>query len=348
MYRTCLILFLLCAPLQLAYADQITLKNGDRLTGEAVKSDGKTLTFKTEFVGTIEIQWDAIQNFSSENPVFVENKTTSQTVSGPVKIDNNSVVVSSSTGQVTLDKGEVAALRSPAEQTAYEKSQHPGLLEGWKGGANVGFSLTRGNSETKNLALGFEAIRTGLRDKLRLYANSVYNTNDAPGAIPGTTANLIQGGLSYQRDLTKKLFAFGNADFMSDALQDLNLRSVLGGGLGLHAIKSDTTTLDFLGGANYTHESYVQFSRNFAGLTLGEEFMHAFHNTTLTQRAYFYPNLSDTGEYRATFDLGTVTKINSWLGWQNSISDIYVTNPPAGNKQNDLVLTSGFTVSFSH
>jgi hypothetical protein len=39
--------------------------------------------------------------------------------------------------------------------------------------------------------------------------------------------------------------------------------------------------------------------------------------------------LNDTGEYRATFNFGTVTKINKWLGWQNAFGDIYVTNPPA-------------------
>ena len=35
---------------------------------------------------------------------------------------------------------------------------------------------------------------------------------------------------------------------MSNALQDLDLRGVYGGGLGYHAIKSDKTTLDILGG----------------------------------------------------------------------------------------------------
>lgn len=40
------------------YADQVTLGNGDRLTGQIVKSDGKTLTLKTESVGTVDIKWE--------------------------------------------------------------------------------------------------------------------------------------------------------------------------------------------------------------------------------------------------------------------------------------------------
>ena len=48
----------------------------------------------------------------------------------------------------------------------------------------MGFALTRGNSETSNLAIAFTADRKTLHDHLGLYTNSVYATNDAPGAIP--------------------------------------------------------------------------------------------------------------------------------------------------------------------
>jgi hypothetical protein len=68
----------------------------------------------------------------------------------------------------------------------------------------------------------------------------------------------------------------------------------------------------------------------------------------ITQNLYFFPNLQDTGEYRMTVGLGSVTKISKWLGWQNSFADIYVTNPPAGSKQNDIQLTTGLNVSFTH
>ncbi len=86
------------------------------------------------------------------------------------------------------------------------------------------------------------------------------------------------------------LFGFGSADFQTDALQNLNLRSVLGGGLGFHAINSDRTTLDFLGGLNYTKESYIGLDRNFAALTLGEELMHKLGaSTVLSGEAVLLP-----------------------------------------------------------
>jgi putative salt-induced outer membrane protein YdiY len=330
-------------------ADQVVLKNGDRLTGTIVKSDGKTLLIKTEFTGDITVQWPAIQEIHSTQPLHIDLNN-GQTVVGQVTTsDGNFAVSTPANGTVTAPKTAVVALRNDAEEATYQKSLHPRLMQGWAGGANVGFALTRGNSQTKNLALAFTADRKTQSDHLGLYLTSVYATNDAPGAIPATTANSIQSGIRYDHNLAARLFAFVGADFQTDALQDLNLRSVLGGGLGLHVIKESRTTLDLLGGANYTRENYTTFNRNFAAATIGEEFTRKLGASTLvTQKLYFYPDLSQTGEYRGVFNFGTVTKISKWFGWQNAFGDIYVTNPPAGKKQNDIILTTGLNFSFAH
>ena len=331
------------------FADQVTLKNGDRLTGTIEKSDAKTLVIKTEFAGEVTVQWPFIQALNSTQPLHV-GLADGKTVVGPVQTsDGNLEVSTASAGNVITPTSAVVVIRNDAAEAAYQKSLHPGLTAGWAGGANVGFALTRGNSQTKNLALAFTGDRKTLTDHLGLYLNSVYTTNDAPGAIPATTANAIQSGIRFDHNVTARLFGFVNADFQTDALQDLDLRSVLGGGLGLHVIKNDRTTLDLLGGANYTRENYSAFHRNFAAATIGEELtqkLGAF--TLLTQKLYFFPDLSDTGEYRGVFNFGTVTKISKWLGWQNAFGDIYVTNPPAGKKQNDIILTTGLNVSFTH
>jgi putative salt-induced outer membrane protein len=341
--------FAFCSTL---FADQVVLKNGDRLTGTIAKSDDKALLIKTEFAGDVTVQWPAVQEVTSAQPLHV-TLSNGKTVVGPVATtDGNLAVTTTASGTVNVSKDDVTALRSDAEQTAYEKSLHPGLVQGWAGGANVGFSLTRGNSQTKNLALAFTADRKTQTDDIALYANTVYAANDAPGAVPHTTASSDQGGARYSRNFGPRLFAYGSADFQTDALQDLNLRSVLGGGLGFHAIKGDRTTLDFLGGLNYTRENYSTLKRNFAALTLGEELSHKLGaSTLLTQKAYFFPDLSDTGQYRATFDFGSVTKLSKWLGWQNAFGDIYVTNPPVATpalKKNDIVLTTGLNFSFTH
>lgn len=346
-----------------ALADQVVLKNGDRLTGSIAKSDGKVLVIKTDYAGDVTVKFDAIQSITSAGDLNVS--LGGKTVVGPVTTNGDDVVVATkTTGPVQAPKASVTMLRSPAEQAAYEKSLRPGLMEGWAGGLNLGFAVTRGNSETKNLDIAFNAARTGFHDELILYANSVYATNDLPIASPHTTANTAGGGARYDHNFATRTFAFVNGDFLSNALQDLDLRSTFGGGIGVHAIKNAATTLDLLAGVNYTHESYSSFtippppvggtfvpakSDSLAGLTLGDAFtLKAGKSTVITQNFFIYPDLSDTSQYRGTFNFGTVTKLNKWLGWQNSFGDIYVSNPPPSTKQNDLQLTTGVTFTFAH
>ena len=346
------------------FADQVTLKNGDRLTGTVVKSDGKTLVLHTDAADDVTIKLDAIQDIKTEADLHVTVKS-GKTAVGPVTTTDGKLEIATKTGgTVEAPKEDVTLIRNDAEQQAYEKSLHPGLRHGWNGGANVGFSIARGNSETENLALAFNAAHPTLHDKITLYANSINTTNNL--ATPSTVANLTQGGFRYDRDLNPKLFLFGAADYMANALQFLDLRQVYSGGLGFHAIKSDRTVLDFLAGLNYTHETYSNGTllipatpttpaifesygktNRFVAITLGEELDQKLgKSTVLTQTAGFFPNLQQTGEYRFTFNIGTVTKINKWLGWQNQFADIYVSNPPTGAKKNDVIFTTGLNVSF--
>lgn len=349
MRALCLSIALLALFTSVAVADQVILTNGDRLTGQIVNFDGKTLTIKTTFAGDVNLQWSAVQQITSDQPLYLQSSE-GKTAVGKITTKDGTFEIATRAGStIVVPKQGVVLIRNEAEQAAYEQSLNPGLGENWDAGATVGFALTRGNSQTKNLALAFNASRKTLHDKLSLYANSVYATNDAPGAVPSTTANTEQGGVRYDHDITPRLFAFVGADFQADSLQTLDLRSVFGGGLGFHAIKRETTTLDFLAGLNYTHEKYTAFTRNFVAATLGDEFMHKLHgNTVLTQSLYFYPDFNNTGEYRTTFNVGTVTKLNKWLGWQNTFGDIYVTNPPVGKKKNDIIFTTGLNISFIH
>ena len=349
----------------LSFADQVTLKNGDRITGTVVKSDGKTLTLHTDAGGDLTLKMDAVQEIKTDKDLHVTT-TSGQTMVGPVTTSDGKLDVATKTaGTVTTPLTDVTLIRNDEEQAAYEKTLHPKLFQGWTGGTSVGFSIARGNSQTENLALAFNATRTTLHDKIVAYATSINTTNNL--APPGftTVANLATGGLRYERNLTPRVFAFGAADYMANALQFLDLRQVYSGGFGYHVIANDRTKLDVYGGVNYTHETYsdgnpipntspVVFesygvTNRFVALTLGEALDQKLGKSTeLVQNLTFYPNLQDTGEYRFVFNLGTVTKINKWFGWTNQFGDIYVSNPPIGAKSNDVIFTTGLNIAFAH
>ena len=363
-----------------AFADQVILKNGDKLTGTIAKSDGKTLVLKTDYAGDLTIKFDDIQSMTSTGDLNVT--AGGKTAVGPVTTTADKLVVATKTGgSVEAPIGSVTILRSPAEEAAYQKSLHPGFGEGWAGGANLGFALTAGNSETKNLNIGLNATRTGFHDKLTLYETSTYASTSklALHPIPSqTTANSNGGGLRYDRDINPRVFGFGSADFFNNSLQNLDLRYILGGGIGFHAIKTPNTTLDLLAGINYTHESFSDLvlsqgppevtynhSDSSAALTVGDSFSHKLgKNSVFTQSFLLYPSFSQVNIafpdaitpdnvriMRGAFNLGFVTKIHKWLGWQVTLADVFDNHPLASNppiERNDITLATGLNFSFAH
>ncbi len=78
-----LTLFALLSLSLAAFADQVTLKNGDRLTGTVVKSDGKTLVLHTDAAGDVTIQFAAIQEIKTDQELHVSLKG-GKTAVGPV------------------------------------------------------------------------------------------------------------------------------------------------------------------------------------------------------------------------------------------------------------------------
>ena len=110
-----------------ASADQITLKNGDRLTGTVVKGDGKTIVLHTDAAGDVTIQFSAIQDIKTDKELHVTAKG-GKTAVGPVTTaDGKLDIATTASGTVEVVREDVTLIRNDAEQAAYEKSLHPGL-----------------------------------------------------------------------------------------------------------------------------------------------------------------------------------------------------------------------------
>jgi len=338
---------LLCPTL---FADQVTLKNGDRLTGSIEKSDEKTLVIKTEFAGEVTIQWQAIVTIKSDQQLHV-GLAGGQMLVGPVSpSDGRLEIATKNAGTVSTTKDAIQVIRSDSEQAAYDASierlRNPHLTDFWSGFLDTGLSLTSGNSDTLNFDISGQAVRKTTRDMITAYGNAIY-ANSGTGGPTKTTAQSIGGGLRIDLNLSDRMFVYGLTDFYYDKFQQLNLRNILGGGVGYHVIKTKPTTFDVYGGGDFNQSYYVSLTQKTGEIMVGEYFAHSFSGrTTLSERFVFFPNITDTGAYRYTFDSHAVTKLNNWLGWQVGFDDLYVSNPPVGIKKNDLILTTGLRLTF--
>jgi len=367
MRRTLLSVFAVLLVASTARADQVLLKNGDRLTGKIVTGDGKTLLLKSEFAGDVSIQWDAITDIESSDNINITLKDGTR-LSGKVTTRDGKFVIAGAPAAATPSvaaKEAIVAVRNDSEQHAFdaetEKMAHPRFYYFWSGVLDTGLALTRGNSETANFTLAAKAVRETPRDKLTVYGDYIFaNNSSVPPAV--TTANALDAGLRGDLNLRPRLFVFAFTDFQTNQLQHLDLRSVFGGGLGYHVIKTANTTFDLFGGISYDRDSFGAYNlanpapppvlllipssvQNSAEAVIGEEFgAKLSKRTTLSERFSFYPNLSHTGDYRFQLDSSISTQMKKWLSWQATLSDRYISYPPLGLNANDLLLSTGLRV----
>ena len=122
---------------------------------------------------------------------------------------------------------------------------------------------------------------------------------------------------------------------------------MLGGGIGLRLTKSSRAALDVFSGTSLNQEFYSgEPGRRSGEALVGQELTcHFNRRITTTERLSVFPNLSDTGQYRLTLDSSATLKLNTWLGWQATLSNIYVSNPPPGAANNDVLLSTGLRFS---
>ncbi|MCS7023423.1 MAG: DUF481 domain-containing protein [Bryobacteraceae bacterium] len=343
----------LIACLPPARADVITMKNGDRISGSLVKKEGATLIFDSKLFGQLKVPWAEVASLETSEAVHVATPD-GKAQKAKLTTRGDQVELSVVGGDIrTMTLNDILTLRNDAEQAAYERLLNPGWGSLWAGTASLGWAGARGNARTTSFTTGLNASRVTRTDKTSIYFSSIRAsalvTNES-----ALTALAARGGWAYNRNLRPRLFANFFNDYEFDRFQNLDLRIVLGSGLGLQAYRSERVAFDLVGGLAWTREAFdpprprLPFVRNAADGYWGDDLaVKLSANTSLVQSFRMFNNLRDGQFYRVNFDFGLVTKLSTWLTWNAQFSDRYLNVPVPGRQKNDLIYSTGFGFTFS-
>ncbi|MDX1981375.1 MAG: DUF481 domain-containing protein [Bryobacteraceae bacterium] len=322
------------------------MKNGDKVTGSIVKKDAKTLTIKTVHFGVVTLPWADVASVSADAPLNVELPG-GKTVQATLATEGEKVAVKAGSEVQTVAPAEIVTLRNADEQKAYERLLHPGFKDLWilTGGLNL--AGTAGNAKTSTFTTPVSATRVSNTSKTTVYFNFI-NASALIQGVSAATARAVRGGWSYNRNLKPRVFWTAFNDYEYDRFQSLDLRVVLGSGLGFAAWKGERGRLDVVGGGAWNHEKFdpaprPRFVRNSGEAYWGDDFTYKFNSRLGFFQGYrMFNNLTRSGEYRQNFDMGFTAKLTQWLTWNASVSDRYLSNPAPGRKKNDFLYTTGF------
>jgi putative salt-induced outer membrane protein YdiY len=324
----------------LLFADEVVLKNGDRISGEVLRLDDDNLIVKTQAMGEVRIKWTAVAKVESEAPLHVTADSAQVMAHSLVRTTEADTVVGPTTA-FSMEPGHIRALISENQLPPAEPPMAP-----WAGTVDLGLTGARGNSDSTNFNLSLKGARTTAGTRLSLSFNSLLARGRSSDGTGVTSAKSLHSGARYEVNVSEHLFLFGFGTFESNGRQNLDLRDVLGGGAGVRAAQSKRGALDFFTGASMNHEAFAPAAatanRLSAELLVGGQSSYSINNrTSLASRFSVYPNLTEAGDYRTVLDTSASTKLNSWIGWQVTLSEICVSNPPNGSRPNDLMLSTG-------
>jgi hypothetical protein len=336
------LVLLLCVH---GYASEIVyLKNGDRISGAVEKISDSKLLLKSDVIGEVKIDLTQVARIDSDEQFTVTSTTDSYRA--------ESLTFAPERANVTVSNSHAVSIPRESLQNIYSTSYEPkppadfGIWSNWSSAINAGMSAARGTSSTTNVSVGFNANRTTDRDRLSLGLNSLFAQNSTSGTTV-TSANAIHAATRYDLNVSDNTFTFALANFDSDQLQHLDLRAVFGGGAGVRLQQSNRSSLDVFGGASLNQEVLsTEPNRRSGEFITGQEFrFRPSGRTELSERLMLFPNFTTTGEYRVAFDSTAVLKFNSWLGWQSTLSNMYVSNPAPAARNNDFLITTGIRIA---
>lgn len=217
----------------------------------------------------------------------------------------------------------------------------------WRGALGAGLSISSGNSEAVTYSINGDAVKQTTADKLSGYLQATYGRSKDDG-VTERTSDLIRTGAEYDRNIGERFYGFGSLDLERNELIDLDLRSVVAGGLGYHVVKRPRFTFDVSSGPAYNREQYTTETRDNAEWLFAEETTHAFTPTvSFKQKFSYYLNLKESGEFRTVFDAGFAIKVTDSWNATATFNHRYQSNPIPGVEKDDLLFVTGLQYVFN-
>lgn len=207
----------------------------------------------------------------------------------------------------------------------------------WDVSADLGLTLTSGNSETLLVAGGVVGKREWTRSSLELGIAGAYGEDNSVANV-----QTLRGWGQYDKDFTKNWYWLARVDALHDGISDIDYRITLSPGVGRHIINKKKTKLDVEAGISYVFEYKGGTQSDYFALRLGEHFEHEFNDRVkLVQNFEIFPQLDDFENYFFNFNIGVETAMSEKLSMTLTFFDTYNNVPAPGLEKNDMKLIAG-------
>jgi putative salt-induced outer membrane protein YdiY len=322
--------------------DVVIMKNGDTFTGEIKGLQYGELIFKSDYMkDSVHLDWKKVRTVRSKD-TFIVSLSNGQRVTGYI----NKELPSTESGKdfkITVDGSAVEVSPSQVITVGQRENSFWNQLTG---SVNYGFGFSSGNEQANSSLAADVAFRTA-RNSIQLATSSQFDSQ-----TNAKNTNRITFDSQYARMLTNHWLAAGLFSLLKSNQQDLKLRSTYGGGIGRKLVQTDKASLTLIGGAAYSHETYVfqagsEPIHNNAEALFGVTFStFRFNTLNLSSQTLLFPSLNDPGRLRVSTQSNLRIELIRNFNWNLQLYENYDTRPPINAPKNDLGVTTSIGWTF--
>jgi hypothetical protein len=289
-----LVVFLLisASPLFAQRTDVVIMRNGDNITGEISKLDRGILTYKTDDMGALSIEWDMIDFIESENRFDVETRWGQHFIGSLERGENKRQLrVRTLEAHATLALADIVRI-DPLEASFFKRL---------KGYLDAGFSYQSANKFAE-FTFGGEVDHRTVKWSNKLSGSTYIRTQKEGNDTTRSNFDYVLNRIFRNR-------WSGGAFASLEQNDELNLvlRALAGLGGGRYFVQNNNMLLLVILGLTTSREKRTgdeDFKTNFEAILAGsfDAFRYVSPKLDFTVSLNAFPSMTDWGRIRLNFD----------------------------------------------
>ena len=327
-------------------ADEVVLKNGDRLTGQFKDLTAGKVTITVLGLGDVKVDAGQIATMATDGPVDVRLKDGTAEkrrlfavplpAATTLPTTTPSTAAAATPGAVVIEGGLIQSQRTDVGDITAINPPGPQFT----GSITAGLLLIRGNASTDTLNLGVNVARKSDQDTVAVIASYLYGrTRDRTTGVTTTTAENWQAEARYDYNFTPRTYGFLDALVRKDRIAFLDLRFVPSGGFGYKFFTGPELTLNGELGLAWVYEHYTNDTPTREDVSargayhVGYKFsdsVSAFHDLEYLQ------SLQRGSHFNISTDVGLHAQLTKHFFGEAKVTLLYDSSPANGALKNDV------------
>lgn len=316
--------------------DILVLKNGDQITGEIKSLDRGKLSYSTDAMSTLSIEWEDVVRLTSIHIYLFELQGGAKYFGTLVQPAREGVLAVGVMGSVQELAFERVVSIMPIKQTFWTRLN---------GSLSFGFSFTKA-SQVAQLTVDGKVKYRGRTQETGLGLNSIITSTE-----DDQITRRFDIDLSHSRLLEHKWVINTTGVVQRNDELGLNLRTSVTPALRYHLIQTNASTLAFGAGLSVNREwaSDGTETNNLEGAfsVNYELFFYNTPKTDLTASLDVYPSLTTSGRVRSEFNVSLQHELIKDFFWNLTYNQSRDSQPATeGAAKNDYSIVTSLGWSF--